>query len=186
MSPDNPLRDGVPETCFNGKVFRITREPIRYADGRRSTYEVVRHLGAVAILPILLDPLRVVLIHQYRHPVGERIWEIPAGTLDVDGESPEDCARRELIEETGYQADQWLRIADFFTAPGFCDEQIALFAAWRLAPVPESPEPDEVLSVHPLPWDEILRMLQDGEICDGKTLIGLRWLQQAVQAGEIR
>ncbi len=183
MPQDNPRHDGVPETCFEGRVFRVTREPLRYPSGRRGNYEVVRHHGAVAVLPILLDPLRVVLLHQYRHPVGGRIWEIPAGTLDLAGESQRDCADRELIEETGYRAERLLQVHDFYTAPGFCDERMALFVAWGLRPAsPAEMDSDEVLTVHTPSWNEVRRMLAAGEIQDAKTLVGLRWLEIALRA----
>ena len=106
------------------------------------------------------------------------MWEIPAGKLDQAGESPLDCAKRELREETGYEAKEWDEALTFYTSPGFTDERIILFTARELNRVTE-PVPGEIATQAPFEPDEILRMIAQGEIQDGKTILAVFWLQGA-------
>ena len=141
--------------------------------------EVIRHSGAAAVVPLLdgpgsADP-QVVLIRQYRYAAGGAIYEIPAGRLDP-GEPPEACARRELEEETGYRARSWRRLTTIYTTPGFTDERIHLFLAHELEPGVARSERDEFIDVHVRPWTDVLRMVEDGEIADGKTVVALLYV----------
>lgn len=173
-----PAPDGEPEVRFAGKVFRLTAERVRFPDGRVSHYDVVRHPGAVAILAVLPKPTRVLLVRQYRQAPGRRLWEIPAGTLDRPGESPQDCAARELVEETGYRAGALQLVSTFYTAPGFCDERMHLFAAAKLVRTKGGErDPDEWIDVHEVAWPEALEMARKGEIEDAKTLVALGWFE---------
>ena len=141
---------------------------------------MIRHSGASAIVPLLEpekpDP-QILLIRQYRYATGGYIYEIPAGRLD-DDETPEDCARRELQEETGYSATRFRPLATIYTTPGFIDEKIHLFAGEGLTAGEDKREPDEFLELHSIRLSKALAMIQAGEIVDGKTIAGLFLVQQ--------
>jgi len=159
------------ESIYEGKLFRL--EALRWAkpDGRELRRDVVRHPGAVVILP-LLDDARVVLIRNERRAVGLTLWELPAGTLE-DGEDPSDTAGRELREETGYKADRLRRLGELYTSPGFLDEKLHLFLATGLTHVGQQLEDEESIEVHETPIDEALQMIDDGRIVDGKSIATL-------------
>lgn len=163
-----------------GRVLNLDLDTVRFPDASTGTLEMVRHPGASAVIPFLDDPTaadpRVALIRQFRHAADGFIWEIPAGRLDP-GESAEDCAHRELQEETGYTAAQLGRLATIYTTPGFTDERIHLFAATGLTAGGHAREQDEFVEVHVLPWSAVLSMVQRGEIVDGKTLVALMYAQ---------
>ena len=162
------------EVTFRGRLFSI--EVLRHQDraGRDVTREVIRHPGAVAILPILDDD-RLVLIRNYRVAVDDRLWEAPAGKLEP-GEPPGLAARRELREETGYEAESMTPLGNFFTSPGFADERMHAFLARGLKQVGQALEPGEDIDVADFSVEEVLTMARSGEICDGKTLgILLLW-----------
>ncbi len=165
---------------FNGRIISLSIEEHRLPDGRRAEFEVVHHPGGAAVLP-LLDDGRVVLIRQFRPALDGMVVEIPAGRLEP-GEAPEDCVRRELIEEVGYCAGTVEKLGEMLPAVGFCDERIHLFAAAGLQAVPRALEPDEYIELLPLPLDEALAMVVAGQIPDGKTQLALL-LWQNRQAG---
>jgi ADP-ribose pyrophosphatase len=164
-----------------GKLIQLRRDTVADAEGQRHTREVVVHRGGVTVIA-LTDDRRVLMVRQYRHAVGEALLELPAGTLDRldDGgiEAPDPAAKRELAEETGYEADEWQKLGRFYTAPGFATEVMHLYLARRLRPVEgySGPEPDEHLELERLPIAEALRLADAGEIRDAKTLVGLFWL----------
>lgn len=141
---------------------------MRRTDGSIFTREVVLHPGAVGIFPLLHDG-RILLVRQYRHPVGATLWEIPAGKLS-QGEKALACAKRELLEETGYEAARWEKLLSFFSSPGFCDEQITLFLARDLKRVAE-PIPGEIDAQELFDRQRLHEMIGSGEIRDGKTLL---------------
>jgi ADP-ribose pyrophosphatase len=153
---------------------------VRLPDGSESTRELVLHPGAAAILPILPDR-RIILVHQYRHPVGQSLWEIPAGKLEP-GEDPLTCAKRELVEETGYEAATWEELLSFYTSPGFTDEQITLFFACDLTKVAE-PRPGEITSQDLFEQHRLEKMIALGEIRDGKTMLALLLAELRASAG---
>jgi ADP-ribose pyrophosphatase len=159
-----------------GRVLNLDIDTVRYPNGQTGELEMIRHPGASAVLPVLsghnsADP-QLLLIRQYRYAAGGPIWEIPAGRLE-SGESPEDCARRELREEVGATAGRWQRLTTIFTTPGFTDERIHLFAAFDLQvrAQDQAREADEFMEVKALPMSKVLGMIKDGEIVDGKTAI---------------
>ena len=156
---------------YNGKIFDVVLEKVTLPNGMTKDREVVRHPGAAAMVP-LLDDGKVVLIKQYRHAVGEFLWEIPAGTLEP-GEKAVECARRELVEETGYEASSLDKLAQILPAPGYTDEHIHIFLATGLRSVGQKLEDDEVLQAQPTPFDTALEMITKGEIQDAKTIAGL-------------
>lgn len=159
------------ETLFKGRIISLAIEEHKLPDGRRAKFEVVHHPGGAAVLPLLADG-RVVLIRQFRPALGGMVLEIPAGRLEP-GESPEECVRRELVEEVGYRAETVVRLGEMLPAVGFSDERIHLFAATGLQSVPQALEPDEYIEVLPVPLAEALAMVRGGRIADGKTQLAL-------------
>jgi len=154
-----------------GRVFELYSENISTNNGVTFDIEVIRHPGAAAIVPIQTDGT-VLLLSQYRHAVGRRIWEIPAGTLNP-GETPEVCARRELVEETGFSADCWEKLGEITPLPGYSDERIHLYLASNLTPAEQALDDDEILEVHPRPFAEAIKMIHTGQIQDAKSICGL-------------
>jgi ADP-ribose pyrophosphatase len=132
MPKDRPASLAISESevVFNGKIWDIKRESFDY-NGKTLVREFVAHPGAVAIVALNRDN-EVLLINQYRHPVREYLWEIPAGLLDMPGESKLEAAKRELLEETGYIAESWSELIEFHTTPGGNNETIAIFLAREL------------------------------------------------------
>jgi ADP-ribose diphosphatase len=159
------------ETLWHGKVFDLNREEILLPTGRKTTVEVIRHPGSASIVPLLNDG-QVILIQQFRPSLRQVIWEIPAGTMGP-GEDPLGCARRELMEECGYQANRFEKLGEVLPAPGYCDERVHLFVATDLTPCAQHLDEDECLTIHPLPFERALDMIRRGEIRDAMTIIGL-------------
>lgn len=166
------------ERVYTGRIVSLDVDEVRYPDGSVGRLEMIRHPGASAIVPFLSDPMgddpQILLIRQYRYAASGYLYEIPAGRLD-SGEEPEECARRELREETGCEAESVEYLTSILTTPGFTDEKIHLFMATGLSQGKSSHEADEFLEMHPLPLSRALAMVQSGEIQDGKTIIGLMY-----------
>lgn len=159
------------ETIFEGKVVRLYLDRVRLPNGKEAEREVVLHRGAVGMVALDRDE-HVFLVRQYRHAPAEDLVEIPAGKLD-GGEEPLACAQRELMEEIGYSAGEWLELATFYTSPGFSDEVLHLYLARSLQPVQAEPDEDEFLEILRVPLHEALSMVSTGEIRDSKTVAGL-------------
>ncbi len=166
---------------YTGKVLNLDLDTVAFPNGSQGTLEMIRHPGAAAVIPFYDDPAaadpRVVMIHQFRHAADGLLWEIPAGRIDAD-EDPEDCARRELLEETGYRASALWHLITVYTTPGFTDERIHLYGARVGGREAHRREEDEFLEVKLLRWSRIGRMVAAGEISDGKTLCALFYAQQ--------
>ncbi len=161
---------------FRGKIFTVTRR--RFQKGGKVFFiDTIEHSSSSVVLP-MRDPRTVLLIRQFRPAIGREIWEVPAGTLEA-GESPLQCARREMEEEAGYRAGRMRRLAVFYPSPGFCTEKMHLFLAERLTPLPQRLEPDEQIRVHPVSVTRALRLLREGRILDAKTIIALLFLHTA-------
>ncbi|MEM4250704.1 MAG: NUDIX hydrolase [Candidatus Bathyarchaeia archaeon] len=158
---------------YDGKVIGLRVDRVQLPSGEVFDREVVEHRGAVAMLP-MLDDGRLLLIRQYRHPVGKILLEIPAGTLS-EGETPEDCARRELVEETGYTAEDLEELFSCFLAPGYSSEKIHLFLASRLRKVGDNPEIDEFIQLEPTEIKDAEAMIKRGEIMDAKTISAISY-----------
>ena len=154
-----------------GRVFKMVTENITLANGVSIDIDIIRHPGASAIIP-LCDEDTVMLIKQYRHAVGGYIWEIPAGTLDTD-ETPLICAKRELIEETGYSARDWKKLGEITPVPGYSDERIHIFLATKLISAEQNLDKDEILDVHKIKLKNAIEMIHKGDIQDSKTICGL-------------
>lgn len=153
------------------RVFQMVRENVTLSNGSTVDIDVIRHPGASAIVP-LLDDNQVVMVRQYRHAVGNYVWEIPAGTLDP-AENPMECARRELTEETGYAAGELIKLGEIHPVPSYSDERIHIFLGKHLKPAQQHLDADEVLDVHVIALDELFNMIDDGRIQDGKTISAL-------------
>jgi ADP-ribose pyrophosphatase len=156
---------------YDGRVLALDVDDVEEPGGVRGIREVVRHRGSVAALAVH-DDGRMVLVRQYRYPVDEHVWELPAGRLDA-GEEPAAGARRELEEEVGLRAGSLEPLLTFFTTPGFCAEALHLFRATGLTPVPPRPEEDERIEVRLVGLEEARGMIRTGEIREGKTLVAL-------------
>lgn len=159
------------KTVFEGKIVRLYVDRVRMPNGMEAEREVIRHWGAVGMVP--LDKFgNVFLVRQYRHATGEDLLEIPAGKL-LPGEDPLECAKRELMEEIGHSAAEWLKLAVFYTSPGFSDEVLHLYLGRSLKEGMAAPEEDEFLEVIQMPLSESLVMVARSEIRDSKTIAGL-------------
>lgn len=165
------MKESATDLIFVGRIFSVSLEACVLPDGRTAKFELVRHPGGAAVLPIL-DDGRVVLLRQFRPAAGGVLWEIPAGRLEP-GESPADCVARELMEEAGYRAGRLEKLGELLPAVGFCTERIHLFLARDLTPVTQTLEPDEYLEVVPLLPAEALVLVDRGEIPDAKTQLAL-------------
>lgn len=159
-----------------GKVFLMVRENVTLDNGVATDLDYIEHPGAAAIVP-LIAPGEVLLVKQYRHALRQYIWEIPAGTLDP-GEPVLDCARRELIEETGYAAEVWHDLGEITPVPGYSDERVHLFLASKLTAALQELDADEVLAVHRMPLARALDMITRGEIKDAKSICALLLAQK--------
>jgi len=165
---------------YTGKVLNLDMDRVRFPNGKEGELEMIRHSGASAVVPFLTDlsgeDPQVLLLKQYRYAAEQYLYEIPAGRLDP-GEAPEDCARRELREETGCECRTLERLTTMYSTPGFTDERIHLFVATDLAPGEQGREVDEFMEVEARRWSEVMAMVRSGEIVDGKTLISLMFVQ---------
>jgi len=158
-------------SLHRGRVFELTLERVMLPNGQTTNLEIIRHPGASGIVALPGDG-SVLLVRQYRHAVGDYLWEIPAGTLEP-GETPLECANRELLEEGGYRAGSWKELGVIHPVPAYSDERIHLFLAEDLSPGDQDLDPDEVLEVHRVPWKEISGMIRKGAIRDSKTISSL-------------
>jgi ADP-ribose pyrophosphatase len=159
------------ELIYQGRVFKLFRDNVTLQNNRSVDLDVIRHPGAAAIVA-LTDHNEIYLLKQYRYAAGGFIWEIPAGTLDP-GESPLECAQREIVEEAGVTADIWDKIGEITPVPGYSDERIHLFLAKNLKAACQHLDDDEILDVHKINFKEALSMVFSGAISDAKTIAGL-------------
>jgi len=163
-----------------GRIVRLSVDTVRMPDGSVTERELVRHVGAAAIVPLLGDAADpdpdVVLIRQWRYTTDGEILEIPAGMRDDPAERFEDCARRELREETGYVAGRLEPLTPVWTTPGFTNEQVHLFAAWDLDEGARDLDSDEFLELVRVPLSTAVSWVRSGRITDAKTVAGLLWV----------
>ena len=165
----------MPEVLYQAKRFRIERVVQQATDGTEHFKEIVRHPGAVTILPLLNDG-RICFVENYRVAVERRMVELPAGTLEPT-EEPLVTARRELIEETGYRAEHIEHLATFAMSPGILDEKMYFYLATSLTPGAMALEAGEDIRVLLLRWEEALEWVRDGRIYDAKSVAGLLYYQ---------
>jgi ADP-ribose pyrophosphatase len=161
---------------YEGPLFRVYKEEVSEPGVPPVTRDVIRHNGSVVILAVddsksKKDPL-VVIERQYRHAAGQHLYEVPAGKVD-EGEDRLAAAKRELIEETGFRAKKWTELTRYFASPGFLGEWMQVFLAEGLTEGEAQPEADEKLEIYLVPLSEVLRLIDKGEIRDGKTLVSV-------------
>jgi ADP-ribose pyrophosphatase len=163
------------QRVFEGRVFNVRLDELRYEDGARYRCDVVEHPGSFTILAAP-QPNEVVLVRQYRHPVGVCLWELPAGTAEGD-EDPVAGAARELREETGYRAGRVRPFGELYATPGFCTEIMRFFYADELSAGEQALDEDERIEVGVFSTDAAWRLVDKGEIKDLKTVLALLWLE---------
>ncbi len=162
--------------AFEGDFLRLYVDNIRAADGHLGTREYLRHPGAVMIVPLLPDG-QVVLERQYRYPLKRTAIEFPAGKIDA-GEDPLACAKRELMEETGYRAGRWSYLGGLHNAIAYCDEKIEMYLAEDLTLEGAALDAGETLEVFTSTWQQLLQWVREGTVTDVKTMLGVMWLEK--------
>ena len=163
------------EQVFDGALLKVHRDTVRLPDGSTGAREYIRHPGAVAIVP-LFDDGRVLLERQFRYPPRREFVEIPAGKLEP-GEPPLGTAKRELLEETGYIAEDWTHLGVIHTAIAYTDEAIDLFVARKLTLQKRNLDQGEFLEIFTAPFEQAIAMVRDGRISDAKSVAGLLWVR---------
>ena len=159
------------ETLVEGRAFKVKRDILKTPDGRETKLEIVEHSGSVVLIPIDHEG-NLLFVHQYRHAAGGDLMELPAGTRD--GEEPfEECAAREIREETGMEAGSLLRVGEFYLVPGYSTEFMAVFLATELKENPLQADEDEFLQVEKIPLRQAIKMAEQGRIKDAKSLAAL-------------
>jgi ADP-ribose pyrophosphatase len=159
------------EQIYDGKIVHLYVDTVKLPNGKSAKREIIRHVGAVALVPIDKDG-NVILVRQFRHAAGKILLEIPAGTLNK-GEDPDLCAARELQEETGYKPGRLQRIGGIYTAPGYTSEFIYLYLATDLIESTLNKDEDEFIETERMPLKNALKLIKSGEIADGKSVSGL-------------
>jgi len=165
-------RQAASELIFDGKILHLYRDDIVLPNGEPAERELIRHIGAVCVIPVT-DDGRVVMERQYRYPVDEVILEIPAGKLDYKGEDHEQAVLRELEEETGYRAGKLIELGKFYPACAYSDETIWMYLARDLVRGESHRDVDEFLDVELIPLQDLVKMVLAGEIPDAKTQIAV-------------
>jgi ADP-ribose pyrophosphatase len=168
-------------TVYRGPVFWVTTDDVQEPGGVRARRDIVRHGGSVVVLAVdeSRDVPRVLFERQYRHAANSYLWEIPAGRIDP-GEEALPAAKRELLEETGYTAEHWRRIFNFYASPGFVAETMSVFLATGLRRGKAQPEDDELITKRLVPLPMAVRMVLSGTIRDAKTISSILWLDHQV------
>ncbi|MGM0499437.1 MAG: NUDIX domain-containing protein [Bacillota bacterium] len=161
------------KTIYNGNILRLFRDEVEFPNQHQSAREVVEHSGGVSVLAEN-EAGEILLIKQYRYPVDEIIYEIPAGKLEI-GEDTEECASRELREETGYTAEKFSKLFEFYPTPGYSTEKIYIYQAENLEFVGRDLEEGEYIEVVPKSKAELKELFQAGKIKDSKTLIAVMY-----------
>lgn len=175
------------ETVYAGKILALRVDDVQMPDGTVARREVVEHFGAVAVVA-LDDRERVAMVYQYRHPVGRRLWELPAGLLDVGGEEPVLTAARELHEEAGLAAENWSVLVDIVSAPGFSDECVRVYLATGITEIerPEAEHEEADLTLDWVPLSEAVRQVLAGEIVNSLAVAGILAAHAVPDRSELR
>ena len=156
------------ENLFDGIILHVRRDTVALPNGRSAVREVIRHIGAVCVIPVT-DDGQVIVERQYRYPIDRVITEIPAGKLDSREEDRLEAIKRELREETGYTAEEWISLGDFHPAPAYSDEYISMYMARRLHAGARDLDEDEFLDVFTMPLKDLVEDVMAGRISDAKT-----------------
>ncbi|MGO3751472.1 MAG: NUDIX hydrolase [Peptoniphilaceae bacterium] len=168
---ENVERTIKTDKIYDGKILSLKVETVELPNKKYSKREIIHHEPAVGIIAIN-DDEEILLVKQYRKAVEKVLYEIPAGILEI-GESPKECAIRELEEETGYVSDNLEYLIEFYATPGFCDEKIYIFSAKGLKKTKQNMDEDEFIDLIKLPLNEAIKMIELGEIIDAKTIAGI-------------
>ena len=158
------------QLIFDGRVVKLYKDKIELPSGIQSFREVVNHNGGVVILALTGD--KILLVKQFRYPIKEIMFELPAGKLEA-GEDPFEAAKRELEEETGYCADKWTDLGYVYTSPGYSDEKLYLYKAENLQFTHCHPDEGEIIQAFEYTYNDVLKMIDNGQINDAKTLCAL-------------
>jgi 8-oxo-dGDP phosphatase len=171
---DHVFETASTETLYTGNIFSLRRDQVRMPGGNTAAREVLEHYGAVAIAALREDQ-SIALVYQYRHTFGRRLWELPAGLLDLAGEPPHLTAARELEEEVGLKADTWQLLVDLDTAPGYSDESVRVYLATGLTEIgrPEAHDEEADMKTRWVPIAEAVRMVFDGEVVNSIAVAGI-------------
>lgn len=171
---DHVFETASSETLYTGKIFALRRDQVRMPGDTTAVREVVEHYGAVAVVA-MDDDGNVPLVYQYRHPLGRRLWELPAGLLDVNGEPPHHTAARELQEEAGLRADTWQVLVDLDSTPGFSDESVRIYLATGLTEVtrPEAHHEEADMTMRWYPLADAVHNVLSGDIVNAIAVAGL-------------
>ncbi len=169
------------ETLFDGKVVHLERWQVSLPNGNTAVREVIKHIGAAAVVPVDSEG-NITLVRQHRVAIDEMTWEIPAGKLDRPDEDPLCCARRELEEETGLNAEHWQLLSRVVTTPGFCTERISIYLATGLSQHEAHTDPDEFVRVKKIPFAEAVQEVLAGKLFDQKTALGILLAKAALEA----
>jgi ADP-ribose pyrophosphatase len=167
------------KAVYRGKLLHVREDRVRLPNRHEATREYIVHPGAVMVIA-LLDNGQVLMERQFRYSLRKVFYELPAGKLDR-GEKPLACARRELLEETGYVAKRWKKLATIYPAVGYSSETMHIFLATGLIHKGHNPDPDEFLEVLSMPLSRALAKVKTGGICEVKTIIGLLWANRIVR-----
>ena len=165
QSPNSVLK-------YHCKIFDVLEETVLLPDGKSIKQNMIDHKPTVAIVAIN-EKQEILLIEQYRNAVKNNLLEIPAGTMDHAGETPVDCALRELAEETGFTAGKIIKLFEGYLLPGYCNEYMHFFLARDLYAAPLAPDEDEFIKTMPAGFDKALSLIKDGQIIDVKTALGI-------------
>lgn len=159
------------QMVYDGRIVKVYKDDVELADGHKSFREVVRHSGGVVIIAFK-DKNTILLVKQYRYPIAKTVLELPAGKLEK-GEDPFKAAKRELEEETGYCANKWTDLGYINTSPGFSDEKLYLYLAQDLEFTQCHPDEGEIIQAIEYKYEDVLEMIENGEINDAKTICGI-------------
>lgn len=179
MSADFTEKKVTSRAAYRGRMLRVNEDEVRLPDGSMASREYVLHPGAAIILP-LFDDGAVLIERQFRYPIGQHFYELPAGKLEAD-EAPIETAKRELLEETGYLAAEWRELGRLHPCIGYSDERIDFFLARKLEFKGAQPEEGEFLETLRVPLAEAVDWIRRGRITDTKTILGLFWAEKLLR-----
>jgi len=165
------------EKVFDGVLLHVRKDTVELPNGHQAPREWIDHPGAASVIPLLPDG-QIILVRQFRYPIGQVTLEVPAGKLDKVGEDPLECAKRELSEETGYTAGKIWKLTTIATTVGFTNETIHLYAATDLTPGKQHPDEDEFINTLKMPLTAALKMVESGKIIDSKSIISILLLSK--------
>lgn len=172
------------EILLDSPILAVRRDSVVMPGGEVAQREIVEHFGAVAV--VAWDGEKIPLVKQYRQCVKQRLWELPAGLLDIADEDPLVCAQRELQEEAGLAAGNWSLVVDLVSSPGFCEEAVRVFLATELSAVerPEAEHEEADMQLHWFPLDEAIQMVLGGEIVNGIAIAGIMSAARLLESGK--